>query len=104
MVPINLSPDTDVAGPTSLDAVNFVTLGAPLPSKHGNVSVETFTLKDGWLSEQNDLSVYFTHDDCDTCASVLKAGECGEGCGGFCVDQEGYLVSSAPLCIFSEYD
>lgn len=106
IVPVNLYPDTTVAGPSSLNAINFITLGIPSPSDYGDVTVESFTLENGWLYEQSGLSVQFTTidglDENDygvSESSVLKAGECGGGCGGFCVDQNGYLVSVVPLGI-----
>jgi hypothetical protein len=104
LIPINLYPESEISGPTSLDAINFITLGVPLPSEFGDVCVETFSLTNGWLTEKSGLAVYFTKIDefdgnsdgvCES--SVLKAGECGGGCGGFCVDEDGYLVSVAPL-------
>jgi hypothetical protein len=104
LVPINLYPESEISGPTSLDAINFITLGVPLSSEFGDVYVETFSLTNGWLTEKSGLAVYFTKIDefagnydgvCES--SVLKAGECGGGCGGFCVDADGYLVSVAPL-------
>ena len=89
-------------GPTSLDAINFLTLGIPLPSKFGTVSVESFTLTDGLLTEQSGLLVHFTDEggfpenEFGTCkTSVLKAGDRG---GNFCVDQDGYLMSVDPVC------
>jgi hypothetical protein len=108
LVPINLRPDSEIIGPTSLNAVNFITLGIPLPSEYGSVTVESFTLENGWLFEQSGLSVHFTTinglDENEygvTATNVLKAGECGGGCsagfGGFCVDKDGYIVSVAPL-------
>src|ERR1700736_2911567 len=101
LVPINLYRETDIAGPTSLDAVDFITLGAPKPSVEGDVSVEAFTLLDGWLYEQSGLSVFFSKfEDFDNDealeTSVLRAGECGSECGGFCMDTEGFLVSVVP--------
>ena len=108
LVPINLRPDSEIIGPTSLNAVNFITLGIPLPSEYGKVTVESFSLENGWLFEQSGLSVHFAAinglDENEygvTATSVLKAAECGGGCsggaGGFCVDKDGYLVSVVPL-------
>lgn len=97
-------PDTEIVGPTSLNAIKFITLGVPSPSDYGDVTVESFVLENGWLFEQSGLSVHFiTVDGFDaneygvSKSSILKAGECGGGCGGFCVDQDGYLVSVTPL-------
>ena len=100
--------ESDIVGPTSLNAIDFITLGIPSVSEYGDVTVESFTLENGWLFEISGLSVHFsTVEDFNenefgvSESSVLKAGECDGGCGGFCVDQEGYLVSVAPLGIFS---
>ena len=98
-------PETDITGPTSLDAINFITLGIPTCSDCGDVTVESFTLKDGLLYEQSGLSVrfvpedgYYGNDHGVTETSVLKANECEGDCHGtFCVDAEGYLVSVQPL-------
>ena len=91
-------------GPTSLDAIDFLTLGLPLPSSYGPVTIESFTLRNGLLLEQSGLAVHFTtesgfsEDDDGVCkASVLKAGDYG---GQFCVDKDGYLVSVDPVCTF----
>jgi hypothetical protein len=105
LVPLNLYPETDIVGPTSLDAINFITLGIPSSSDYGDVSVESFVLKDGILYEQSGLSVrfvpeegYYGNDYGVTETSVLKASECDGGCSGtFCVDENGYLVSTTPL-------
>jgi hypothetical protein len=98
-----LYPDTEIVGPTSLNAIKFITLGIPSPSYYGDVTVESFVLENGWLFEQSGLSVHFTTVDVFDAneygvskSSILKAGECGE-CGGFCVDQDGYLVSVTPV-------
>ena len=106
LVPINLYPDSDVVGPTSLNAINFITLGIPSTSEYGEVTVEAFTLENGWLFENSELSVHFTtaggfekNEFGVSESSVLKAGECNGGCGEFCVDREGYLVSVTPLGI-----
>src|SRR5271154_1088486 len=101
-MPINLSPQTEVIGPTSLDVINFLTLGIPLPSSYGPVTMESFTLTNGLLTEQSGLSIHFTAETgfndneygvCKT--SVLKAGDYS---GEFCVDEDGYLVSVDPVC------
>src|SRR5208282_15907 len=42
LVPINLHLDSDIVGPTSLNAINFITLGIPSASEYGDVSVESF--------------------------------------------------------------
>ena len=96
--------DSDIVGPTSLNAIKFITLGIPSTSEYGDVTVESFTLENGWLFEKSGLSVHFStvgrfneNEFGVSESSVLNAGECGGGCGGFCVDQEGYLVSVAPL-------
>jgi len=101
-----LHPDSDVVGPTSLNAINFITLGIPSASEYGDATVESFTLENGWLFESSGLSVHFTtaggfekNEFGVSESSVLKAGECSRGCGEFCVDQEGYLVSVTPLGI-----
>jgi hypothetical protein len=103
LVPVNLYPETDVVGPTSLNAENFVTLGLPVDSEFGPVTTETFSLQDGWLSEEGGLQVYFGeveglagNEDGVTQSSVLKAGECLEE-SSFCVDGDGYLVSATPV-------
>lgn len=72
------------------------------------MSVESFTLQDGKLYEQNGLMVKFhpvegleENDYGVDKSSVLKANECDGGCdGGFCVDEGGYLVSTKPLGTF----
>jgi hypothetical protein len=105
LVPVNLYPETEIAGPTSLDAINFITLGLPSSSDYGDVIVESFVLKDGKLYEQSGLSVRFVHegglygnDYGVTETNVLKAFECDGGCSSsFCVDEDGYLVSTTPL-------
>ena len=104
LVPVNLFPDTDIIGPTSLDAVNFITLGIAKPSDYGDVLLEKFTLYNGKLFETNGISVYFASvTDLDpnkygvTETSVMQAGDCEGGCGDFCVDDEGYLISTKPL-------
>ena len=104
LVPVNLFPDTDIIGPTSLDAVNFITLGIAKPSDYGDVLLEKFTLYNGKLFETNGISVYFASvTDLDpnkygvTDTSVMQAGDCEGGCGDFCVDDEGYLISTKPL-------
>jgi hypothetical protein len=104
LVPINLHPDSDIVGPTCLNAISFITLGIPSTSEHGDVSVGSFTLDNGWLFENSGLSVHFFAVDGFkenkfgvTESSVLKAGGCDGECGKFCVDQDGYLVSVAPL-------
>jgi hypothetical protein len=105
LVPVNLYPETEIAGPTSLDAINFITLGIPSSSDYGDVTVESFVLKDGRLYEQSGLSVRFVpeggfygNDYGVTETNVLKASECDGGCSGsFCVDEDGYLVSTTPL-------
>jgi hypothetical protein len=103
LVPVNLYPETDVVGPTSLNAVNFITLGLPTDSEFGPVTTETFSLNDGWLSEEGGLQVHFSeveglagNEDGVTQSSVLKAGECFEE-SGFCIDGDGYLVSLTPV-------
>ena len=105
LVPVNLYPETDVVGPTSLNAINFITLGLPTASPFGAVTTETFSLNEGWLTEEGGLQVHFSevdglagNEDGVTEGSVLKAGE--EGCfdeGVFCVDEDGYLVSVTPV-------
>ena len=105
LVPINLYEKTEIVGPSSIDAIDCITLGIPCPSDYGTVSVESFTLTDGKLYEQNGLTVKFHDvdgfDDNDygvSSSSVLKASECDGECGaGFCVDQGGYLVSVKPI-------
>jgi hypothetical protein len=72
------------------------------------VSVESFTLQDGKLYEQNGLIVKFhpiagleENDYGVNKSSVLKAKECHGSCDGeFCVDEGGYLVSTKPLSTF----
>jgi hypothetical protein len=103
IVPVNLYPDTEVTGPTSLDAVNAITLGVPQASEYGDVIQERFTLVDGALFEANGLLVSFSPvTDLDpnkfgvTESSVLQAGS-EDVSGSFCIDDEGYLVSSAPI-------
>jgi hypothetical protein len=108
LVPINLISETEVVGPTTIDAVDCITLGIPCESDYGTVSVESFTLQDGKLYEQNGLIVKFQpvegleeNEYGVDKSSVLKAKECDGGCdGGFCVDQNGYLVSTKPLSTF----
>jgi hypothetical protein len=111
LVPVNLYPETEVIGPTSLDAVSFITLGIPLSSDVGSVTVESFTLVEGWLTEQSGLTVAFlTEEGFPTnaygvstsnvliAADCSEEGECSPGTyGGFCVDQDGYLVSVGAL-------
>lgn len=87
-------------GPLSLNAIDFITLGTPSSSDFGDVKVESFTLENGWLHEQSGQMVYFpkikSFDETGhnvAQSNALKAGECGGDCGGFCVDQDGYLVS-----------
>src|SRR5271167_3891486 len=63
LVPINLYPDTEIVGPTSLNAINFITLGIPSPSDYGHVTVESFILENGWLFERSGLSVHFSSAD-----------------------------------------
>lgn len=86
--------------------MNYITIGLPKQSEYGDVVLETFTLYNGGLYEANGLSVYFSHivglDPNKygiTESSVLQAGDCEGGCGNFCVDAEGYLVSKTPLSI-----
>jgi hypothetical protein len=102
LVPINLSPETEITGPTSLNAINFITLGIPYPSDFGEVTVESFSLTNGSLSEQSGLSVFFKtiggYDEIPQ-TSVLQASGCTGGCSQFCVDEDGYLVSVTPLGI-----
>lgn len=100
-------PDSDIIGPTSLNAINFVTLGIPSMTEYGDVAVGSFTLDNGWLFENSGLSLQFSTVDGFNDnefgvseSSVFKAGECDSGCGGFCVDHDGYLVSVAPLSTF----
>src|SRR5437764_15326216 len=108
LVPINLYLETEIVGPTSIDAIDCITLGIPCDSNYGTVSVESFTLQDGKLYEQNGLIVKFhpiagleANDYGVNKSSVLKAKECDGGCGGeFCVDEGGYLVSTKPLSTF----
>jgi len=99
-VPVNLYPEEDIVGPISLNAVNFITLGIPLSSKSGDVTVESFLLADGYLSEQSGLQVSFSpvseNELVITDSSVLKAGESPEP-STFGVDLDGYLVSVTPL-------
>jgi hypothetical protein len=103
-----LYPDTKIVGPVSLNVVDFITLGLPLLSELGDVTIESFTLENGWLYERSGRLVYFlTADELDeseygvTQSGALKAGDHDGECGEFCVDQEGYLVSvgsaSTPL-------
>jgi hypothetical protein len=95
-----------VIGPTTLDAINFIALGTPKSSDDGDVITENFTLYDGGLYEANGLAVYFTpvtsllpNEYGVTESSVLQAGNCEGGCGSFCIDSEGYLVSTTALSI-----
>jgi hypothetical protein len=105
LIPVNLYPETEIAGPASLDAIDFITLGIPACSDCGDVTVESFTLEDGLLYEQSGLSVrfvpedgYYGNDNGVIETSVLKADGCEGDCyGTFCVDAEGYLVSVQPL-------
>ena len=105
LVPINLYDKTEVVGPASIDAIDYITLGVPYPSDQGTVSVESFTLTEGKLYEQNGMIVRFDPvDGFDknqygvSTSSVLNAAQCDGGCGaGFCVDKNGYLVSVKPL-------
>src|ERR1700737_5130902 len=102
LVPINLYRETDIAGPTSLDAVDFITLGAPKPSVEGDVSVEAFTLLDGWLYEQSGLSVFFSKfEDFDNYEAletrVLRAEEGGSEAGGVCMDPGVFSFGFVPL-------
>ena len=109
LVPVNIFPDTDVKGPTSLNALEFITLGLPVPSECGKVTIETFVLEDGVLIERNGLKVFFTEIDGfpknkfeATKSSALVAGKCDKGpcpTNQFCLDKEGYLVSIAPTRI-----
>ena len=99
-MPVNLYLDEDVVGPISLNAVNFITLGIPLSSESGDATVESFSLTDGYLSEQSGLQVSFSpvseNEWATTDSSVLKAGE-GPEPSTFALDQDGYLVSVTPL-------
>ena len=99
-MPVNLYLDEDVVGPISLNAVNFITLGIPLSSESGDATVESFSLTDGYLSEQSGLQVSFSpvseNEWATTDSSVLKAGESHEP-SIFGVDLDGYLVSVTPL-------
>jgi len=89
-----------------LNALEFITLGLPVPSECGKVTVETFELKDGVLTEHGGQTVFFTQIDKfkknrygATKSSALVAGKCDKECtlkNQFCVDKEGYLVSVAP--------
>ena len=106
LVPVNVFPNTDVKGPTSLNALEFITLGLRVPSECGKVKVETFELTDGVLTEHDGLTVFFTEIDKfkknkfgASKSSALVAGKCDKECtlkNQFCVDKEGYLVSVAP--------
>ena len=102
-MPVNLHLDDDVVGPTSLNAINFVTLGIPRSTEGGDVSIESFSLTDGCLSGQSGLQISFspvsglqTNSWGVTDSSVLKAGE-GPEPSTFALDQDGYLVSVTPL-------
>ena len=95
MTPVNVSPDTAVIGPVTVDPTDTLTLGIPKLSDIGESNLEYFFLENGLLFEQQDYPINFKSIQKLSILGIDKDPDSPSST--FCVDKDRFLVSTNSL-------